>query len=66
MKDLPMETNHLWLHLVDGRRVFIAAREVSDSYLCNKGRELMGTEWDGSKVECAQTFITEGRRGYVV
>ena len=47
--------NHLILHLEDKRRVFISTIEVSDSQLCNIGGQMMGKEWDKSKVKVAQT-----------
>ena len=50
--------NHLILHLENGRKVFLASKEYTDSQFCRDGGWLMGQLWDKSKVVAAQTFIT--------
>lgn len=52
------QLNHLALYLEDGRTIIMSTQSETDSGLCNKARELMGTMWDKSKVKVAGTFIT--------
>jgi len=52
---------HLILYLENGRKIFISTNTVTDSGLCNIGREMMGKEWNKSKVKVAQTCVTKRR-----
>lgn len=55
--------NHLILLLENGRRVFLASKEYTDSQFCRDGGWLIGQLWDKSKVVTTKSFITRERRG---
>ena len=55
--------NYLILFLENGRKVFLASKEYSDSQFCRDGGWLMGQLWDKSKVVTAKSFITGERKG---